>query len=93
LRRKYGNYSTSWVGCGGVVMEGGQLSGNGDRVATWQLECVHCKKKFRHSEVDETRLDIFSPAKPEFPQGGSEIECPHCGKTATYQRYQLTYQG
>lgn len=73
-------------------MEGGLLSGNGDRVATWQLECVHCKKKFRHSDVDETTLDIFLPAKPEFPSGGSELECPHCGKTATYQRYQLTYQ-
>ncbi len=70
----------------------GKLSGNGDRVATWQLECVHCKKKFRHSEVDETTLDIFLPAKPEFPAGGSEIACPHCGKTATYQRYQLTYE-
>jgi hypothetical protein len=51
----------------------------------------NCKKKFDHSVVDESGLDIFFPSKPEFPDGGSELECPHCETKATYQRYQLTY--
>jgi DNA-directed RNA polymerase subunit RPC12/RpoP len=61
-------------------------------MATWQLECSHCKKKFDHSSVDETGLNVFFPEKPKFPEGGSELQCPHCGNTATYQRYELTYQ-
>ena len=34
----------------------------------------------------------FSPAKPDFPEGGSEFQYPKCGKTATYQRTDLMYR-
>lgn len=64
----------------------------GDAVASWQLECLNCKKKFLHSQIDDVVSNFFFPSKPEFPEGGSELECPHCGTRATYQRYQLTYQ-
>jgi DNA-directed RNA polymerase subunit RPC12/RpoP len=61
-------------------------------MAIWQLECVNCNKTFEHSIVDESGLAMFFPPKPEFPEGGSELQCPHCGHKAKYQRYQLTYQ-
>jgi hypothetical protein len=35
--------------------------------------------------------DFFLPEKPEFPEGGSELECPNCGHKDTYQRHELVY--
>ena len=29
--------------------------------------------------------------KPDFPQGGLKMECPHCKKTSLFQRHQLIY--
>ena len=58
---------------------------------TWELGCVSCKEKFHHSAVDETGVNSLFPIKPEFPEGGSELACPHCGAKATYQRHELTY--
>lgn len=60
-------------------------------MSTWQLSCVSCNKKFHHSDVDETGVNGLFPIKPEFPEGRSELECPHCGTKAPYQRHQLTY--
>jgi hypothetical protein len=45
-----------------------------------------------HSQIDEGVLNFFIPNKPEFPEEGSALECPHCGTKAVYQRHQLTYQ-
>ena len=37
-------------------------------------------------------LSYMFPAKPEFPPAGAELECPNCGRKATYQRTDLTYR-
>ncbi len=60
----------------------------------WFLNCSSCNKSFVHSAIAVKRadsLDPFWPAKPAFPEGGSNLECPSCRKSATYQRYQLMY--
>ena len=62
-------------------------------MAFWQLECANCKKEFDHSPVKVTSVeDIFLPRKPEFPPGGSELECPHCKTMGVYNRHQLTFR-
>lgn len=60
----------------------------------WFLNCSSCQKPFIHSPIATTRadtLDPFWPAKPDFPAGGSNVECPHCHQSALYQRYQLMF--
>jgi hypothetical protein len=37
-------------------------------------------------------MNFFFPIKPEFPAGGSELQCSNCGKNATYQRTDLMYR-
>ena len=59
----------------------------------WVLECSNCQTVFTHSIVDETgMLGYFLPLKPGLPPSGSQLECPHCGFKATYQRTDLIYQ-
>jgi hypothetical protein len=60
----------------------------------WVLKCPECKIDFTHSEVHIGREDYglwLLPSKPEFPKGGSWLECPNCKKTSLFQRFQLTY--
>jgi hypothetical protein len=60
----------------------------------WVLKCPECKFHFTHSEVHVGREDYglwLLPSKPEFPEGGSWLECPNCKKTSLFQRFQLTY--
>jgi hypothetical protein len=62
-------------------------------MAAWVLACGSCGRSFQHSKVDDKELEsYFFPTKPDFPPGGSDLECPNCRKKATYQRNQLTYQ-
>jgi hypothetical protein len=43
--------------------------------------------------IDESNaINFFEPSKPEFPNGGAELECPNCGHKDTYQRHELAYQ-
>jgi len=59
----------------------------------WMLKCIDCGSDFAHSEIKDTSLlDYLMPLKPDFPPGGSELECTNCGCKATYQRENLTYQ-
>jgi hypothetical protein len=61
-------------------------------MAHWMLTCPKCLASFRHSEVAEaTAEDYFLPLRPQFPEDGSDIECPDCGHFATYQATDLTY--
>jgi hypothetical protein len=63
------------------------------KMPLWELECGHCKDKFTHSTIDDTgMLSYHFPLKPVFPPGGSELECPNCGKKSTYQRTDLLYR-
>jgi hypothetical protein len=51
----------------------------------WVLKCPECKIHFTHSEVHIGKEDYglwLLPSKPEFPQGGSWLECPNCKKTS-----------
>jgi rRNA maturation endonuclease Nob1 len=62
-------------------------------MSNWVLECSNCQTVFTHSMIDETKmLSYFLPLKPAFPPSGSQLECPHCGSKATYQRTDLRYQ-
>jgi uncharacterized Zn finger protein len=61
-------------------------------MATWILECSNCGLPFHHSVIEATTMNFFPLAKPHFPEGGSELQCPNCGKTATYQRTDLKYR-
>jgi DNA-directed RNA polymerase subunit RPC12/RpoP len=61
-------------------------------MASWYLECANCQQSFRHSQIAGTLKNMFFPEKPIFPEGGAELECPHCGHKATYQRHQLSYR-
>jgi DNA-directed RNA polymerase subunit RPC12/RpoP len=59
----------------------------------WVLHCVNCRKEFVHSKIeDDGLLSIYPESKPNFSPGGDELKCPHCGRKAFYQRYQLTYR-
>jgi hypothetical protein len=60
----------------------------------WALNCPHCKVEFPHSEIDieKEHQGIWAlPGKPEFPKGGSSLECPNCKETSVFQRFQLIY--
>jgi hypothetical protein len=62
----------------------------------WILKCPQCKNKFIHSEINikKEHYDLWAmPSKPEFPEGGSWLECAHCKQTSLFQRFQLMYAG
>jgi endogenous inhibitor of DNA gyrase (YacG/DUF329 family) len=59
----------------------------------WILHCPDCQKEFTHAKIERKSLqNHYLEPKPEFPVGGSSVECPHCKKTSVYQRFQLTYR-
>jgi len=61
-------------------------------MASWVLNCAKCESKFAHSTIEDADLgSYFLPPKPQFPDGGAELECPNCGYKATYQRTDLKY--
>ena len=65
-------------------------------MAQWVLSCRNCHKTFPHSEMeaqpDDRLFDPLWPYRPEFPEGGLSIDCPHCKQAATYQRFELMYR-
>ena len=61
-------------------------------MSRWTLKCENCSFPFTHSMIDDSgALNFLEPAKPEFPEGGSELECSNCGHKDTYQRTDLMY--
>jgi hypothetical protein len=66
-----------------------------NRMPQWILLCQHCTKGFRHTKINPAAVTIpydpLWPSKPDFPEGGQTLSCPHCKVPATYQRYQLIY--
>ena len=50
-------------------------------------------QNFAHSEIEprpEGRVfDSLWPYRPEFPEGGLNVDCPHCQQAATYQRFEF----
>ena len=62
-------------------------------MARWTLRCDNCNFDFTHSMIEDSGVaNFFQPTKPEFPDGGTELECPNCGHKGTYQRHELAYQ-
>jgi hypothetical protein len=65
------------------------------RMPQWTLNCQNCKKIFRHSKIDPQSdillYDPLWPYRPELPEHGVNLPCPHCHESATYQRFQLAY--
>ncbi len=60
-------------------------------MAAWGLNCANCNKQFARLAIEDTLESYFFPAKPAFPVGGKEFECPNCGHKATYQRTDFVY--
>jgi DNA-directed RNA polymerase subunit RPC12/RpoP len=68
------------------------VSDPGVEIPSWELECSSCGSNFTHSKIEDAGiLNYLLPVKPEFPPGGSELDCPNCGHRAIYQRADLTY--
>jgi len=62
-------------------------------MARWTLRCDNCNFEFTHSMIGDSGVANFLEApKPEFPEGGAELECPNCGRKDTYQRHELAYE-
>ena len=59
----------------------------------WLLCCPHCNARFVHSEVTApaTYDPFYLSPKPEFPDGGINLTCPHCTKESCYERHDLVY--
>jgi DNA-directed RNA polymerase subunit RPC12/RpoP len=60
-------------------------------VASWVLNCAHCKQDLAKFAIEDTVENYFFPLKPDFPEGGKKFECPYCDHKATYQRTDLNY--
>ena len=58
-------------------------------MASWVLICPKCNSAFAHSQVKDTLENFFLASKPAFPTGGTTLDCPNCGHTATYQQTDL----
>ena len=61
-------------------------------MASWEIECRNCHKKFTHSMISDELMNYYLPMRPAFPDEGSELECPHCSHKTRYQRNDLTFK-
>jgi len=64
-------------------------------MASWVLKCAEGKLEFTHSTIrdDGKASDLLRvPLKPDFPPGGTQLACPRCGRSAAYQRNDLSYR-
>ena len=57
------------------------------------LTCSACGKEFLYTIPENLPFTgSYSPHKLEFSSSRLTLECPHCGKSATYQRHDLSYR-
>jgi endogenous inhibitor of DNA gyrase (YacG/DUF329 family) len=61
-------------------------------MASWTLKCPNCDSNFVHSSIEDTFENYFWPKRPTVPDDGIKMDCPECGKSATYQTDDLRYQ-
>jgi hypothetical protein len=61
-------------------------------MASWVLMCPHCKTEFIYSKIEDSLKNYFLPTRPVVPDGGLELNCPHCDKSANYVRTDFMYQ-
>jgi hypothetical protein len=54
----------------------------GYRMPQWTLNCHNCNRVFSHSKIEPQSDDLFYdslwPYRPEVPEGGTTVSCPHC---------------
>ncbi|MDX6711596.1 MAG: hypothetical protein QOH96_2612 [Blastocatellia bacterium] len=63
--------------------------------ASVDLELPELQEHIPPRQIDQ-RSGIFLydplwPYRPELPERGVNLSCPHCHESATYQRFQLVY--
>ena len=58
----------------------------------WCLQCGSCGFNFAESVIPDNTISFFFPVKPALPIGGSEFECPHCGRKAVYESSDYIYR-
>lgn len=63
----------------------------------WIVECPQCRKEFTHTDISKIasgpmRDPFASPPKPQIPESGAELKCPHCKNSATYRAFDLRYR-
>jgi hypothetical protein len=61
-------------------------------VASWVVNCPHCRKTFEHSQIEKSFINFHFPEKPKFPQEGQALVCKNCAKESVYQQADLRYQ-
>jgi endogenous inhibitor of DNA gyrase (YacG/DUF329 family) len=68
-----------------------------DPVPRWVVSCPECGHELTHTPISElaggTRDPFASPPKPAIPDGGSQLKCSNCDKSATYLMSDLRYRG
>jgi hypothetical protein len=60
----------------------------------WQheeLRALNCNRQFAQFNIEDDLESLYLPVKPDLPEGGKKLACPHCGRKATYQRTDLFY--
>jgi endogenous inhibitor of DNA gyrase (YacG/DUF329 family) len=59
----------------------------------WILICPGCNEEFTLSEVTSEGIPFtWGERKPDMPDDGASLECPHCEKPSVYKRHQLIYR-
>jgi len=61
-------------------------------MSQWTFKCLDCGKEFPHNSTPENRpfAGSYSPHKLEFSSSHLTLDCPHCGKSASYARFDLS---
>jgi hypothetical protein len=85
-----------WCRCDRDYIQSSVAGPSRNAMPHWMLSCRNCHKNFVHSEIQPQSNDLLYdslwPYRPEFPEGGLSVECPHCQQAATYQRFELMYR-
>jgi len=61
-------------------------------VATWVVNCPHCRKTFEHSQIEKSFVNIHFPEKPKFSKAGQSLACENYGKKSVYHGMDLRCQ-
>jgi len=62
-------------------------------MSRWVLKCPQCRTDFVFRDIERplTLMEYRSPRKPEFPDGGLTVQCPHCQQSSLFQQRDLAF--